>query len=270
MKNKKIDNLPKEIQELNLSDGIKKDIYDKKITSIEELKRLRYRDFSDWSKKKVSIILKEIAPELDPVLSPVECSKKMEKLKELYQEEIKKDNSCSRQVIDMIKIAVLNSSVLDLNISLRTILELKKNNMLKFKELLQYIYGEDGTINYVKDRGDLKRLIDLADYFNLPIQNDPRVRLKYDVGSIENYGIELLYLYGAENILKNNNISTIGELLRKTKEELYEILGRRRADLVINRIHSYGVSFIGEEEKSYVDEDIMNKIQELHEVRYKA
>lgn len=263
MRKKKIDNLPMEIQELNLSDEIKRCIYDKGITSIEDLKRLRYGDFPDWSKRRVNIILNEVAPGTDPVISL--CSERLEKLKELYSKKIKDDNFYSNQVVDDIKTEVLNSSVLDLDISLRTVLELKKKNMLKIKELLQYVYGDDGTINYIQDRRDLKRLINIADYFNLPIKNDPRIRLRYDMESIENYGIELLYLYGAENILKRRGIKTIGKLLRTTKDELYEILDRRRADLVINRIHSYGASFI-DEEGSYVDEDIMNEFQESYEV----
>ena len=103
MKKEKIKKLPVEIQELNLSDNIKKDIYDKGITSIEELKRLRYNDFEDWSKIRVNLILNEVAPEIDPYES-FNGSKRFQGLKEKYAEA--KDS----RLIDMIKACLLYTS----------------------------------------------------------------------------------------------------------------------------------------------------------------
>lgn len=257
MRKKKIDSLPIEIKKLNLSDKIKKDIFDKGITSIEELKMLRYSDFQDWSKRSVNLILNEVAPEIDPYES-FNGSKRFQELKEKYS---KANDS---RLIDMIKAEILNIPILEFNIRLSTMLYLKKNNITKLKDLLKCLYNEDGTTNYILSDFDLGKLISLADYFNLPIKNDPRFVLMYDTEKALNFNIEVLglKLMGIDIRLKENGIKNVGNLLCTSKDELVEMLGVRRAEVVINRIHSYGINFY-DEEKKYVDEDGMNKIQEL-------
>lgn len=259
MKKEKIKKLPVEIQELNLSDNIKKDIYDKGITSIEELKRLRYNDFEDWSKIRVNLILNEVAPEIDPYES-FNGSKRFQGLKEKYAEA--KDS----RLIDMIKAEILNIPISEFNISLSTILNLKKNNITKFKDLLKYLYNEDGTTNYILSEIDLGKLILLADYFNIPIKNDPRFVLMYDREKALNFDIKVLRLksMGIENALKENKIEKVGNLLWLSKDELAKMIGVRRAEIVINKIHSYGINFY-DGEKKYVDKDDMGKSQELEE-----
>ncbi len=261
MKKEKIKKLPVEIQELNLSDNIKKYIYDKGITSIEELKKIRFSDFPDCSNRKVRIILNEVSPGVE-TYDPVNRSQKLDELKEAY-DKLKSTNKMSfhtSRAINIIRTVVLNTSVLELDISLKTTLELKKGNLMTVKDVLEYVYGEDGTINYVKDSFDLKRLMKLADDFNLIFKNDPRIALMYNKDIAMNYNIEVLNLYGAENGLKKNGIFTIGDLLRKNKSELCEMIGRVRVERIIDALSSYSL-FLEGDEKKYSDKDSIEKIQ---------